>query len=602
MDDLDALLHLPTAFGAKVAPSGAWVAWSWKGTTDTIEVFTAPTDGSQPPLQMTATDENTFLIGWRPDGKGIVVAEDENGNERFQLFMVMLDDPQNLIRLTEPDPSYYIRGGDLHPDCNWIVFGANYDPDTAEEIEPTQVIRLNLQDGHMDVLASPDKGGYHVPSLSPDGKHILYSRLDQHPAGRQLWLVGFDGENDRELVNVGADKKVFGKWCPDSERIVVRAETDTHQKIGLYHLQDETLHWLLDDPTRNIEGAFMPNGTDNIVIMSIQNATLTCSLLNPATGAEKSLPSVDGNLAALAPVGDDWICAYYSATQPADIIRLRPDGSYISLTQVWEYTDLSADDLTPAEDFRWQAEDGLEIQGWLFRTTAPHPQGTIIYVHGGPTAHIQNMIYASIQYFVKQGFNVLAPNYRGSTGFSLAFRNKIIETKWGGLEQEDIRTGILALMAAGIAERGKIGITGTSYGGYSSWCGITRWDTATLAAAVPICGMTDLVVDYETTRPDLRPYSEEMLGGAPDDVPKIYYDRSPINFIENIEGRLMIVQGLQDPNVSPENVRAVTAALQEHGVEYELMAFEDEGHGVYRAPNQAKLYRAMVDFFASAFA
>jgi len=71
--------------------------------------------------------------------------------------------------------------------------------------------------------------------------------------------------------------------------------------------------------------------------------------------------------------------------------------------------------------------------------------------------------------------------------------------------------------------------------------GITRWDRETLAAAAPICGMTDLVVDYETTRPDLRPYSEEMLGGTPDTAPDRYRERSPIHAVDRIGGALLIV-------------------------------------------------------------
>ena len=70
--------------------------------------------------------------------------------------------------------------------------------------------------------------------------------------------------------------------------------------------------------------------------------------------------------------------------------------------------------------------------------------------------------------------------------------------------------------------------------------------------------MTDLVVDYYATRPDLRPYSEEMMGGSPEEVPDIYRERSPIEFVNNIRGRLLIVQGLKDPNVTPDNVHAVT--------------------------------------------
>ena len=114
-------------------------------------------------------------------------------------------------------------------------------------------------------------------------------------------------------------------------------------------------------------------------------------------------------------------------------------------------------------------------------------------------------------------------------------------------------------------------------------------------------GMTDLVVDYETTRPDLRPYSEEMMGGAPEDQPQRYRDRSPIHFVHNIRGRLLIVQGMRDPNVTPDNVHAVRRALEAAGVDYEVLAFDDEGHGIVKPANQRRLYQKLARFFAEAF-
>ena len=114
--------------------------------------------------------------------------------------------------------------------------------------------------------------------------------------------------------------------------------------------------------------------------------------------------------------------------------------------------------------------------------------------------------------------------------------------------------------------------------------------------------MTDLVVDWETTRPDLRPYSEEMMGGSPKQVPERYRERSPLHFVDQIEGRLLIVQGLRDPNVTPENVRVVCEALDEQGIEYELLAFEDEGHGIHRPKNHRLLYPRLARFFEQAFA
>jgi dipeptidyl aminopeptidase/acylaminoacyl peptidase len=155
------------------------------------------------------------------------------------------------------------------------------------------------------------------------------------------------------------------------------------------------------------------------------------------------------------------------------------------------------------------------------------------------------------------------------------------------------------LIERGIVARGKVGITGTSYGGYSSWYAITKAPEL-VSAAVPICGMTDLVVDYETTRPDLRPYSEEMLGGSPKEVPDRYHERSPKNFVNQIKGKLLIVQGARDPNVTPKNVEEVKKRLDEAGVEYDLLIFEDEGHGIVKTKNQKVLYKRIADFLNKA--
>ncbi len=109
--------------------------------------------------------------------------------------------------------------------------------------------------------------------------------------------------------------------------------------------------------------------------------------------------------------------------------------------------------------------------------------------------------------------------------------------------------------------------------------------------------MTDLVVDYESTRPDQRPYSEEMIGGSPSEIPKKYFERSPVNFVSDIKGDLFIVQGRRDPNVTPENVRVVREALDREEISYDVLKFEDEGHGITKPENQRKLYLALLKFF-----
>jgi dipeptidyl aminopeptidase/acylaminoacyl peptidase len=492
------------------------------------------------------------------------------------------------------------------------------DVSTRQEIEPTWIYRHNLETGERRPLAKPIKGCYTTPLLNLQGSHILYSRSDLHPAGRQVWLVDIEGQEDREILNFGADVKTFARWLPDGQRALVMVETTTHRRLGIWDLAGAEIRWLLDDPDRDIEEAFVPYGSNQVVVVQNRQGRTRCTLLDVGNGFEKPLPEIPGNLIPLAPIplpitpsssstrnrDLDWVGFYYSSRQPTDIVQFsliapRPDG-FISLARVWERTTLKTTDFTPAEDFRWASVDGMEIHSWLYRPKGT-PYGTVAYIHGGPTWHSQDLINPQIQFLASQGLNVLDINYRGSTGYGLPFRKAILEDGWGGREQEDIRTGIEALVEAGIAQEGKVGITGTSYGGYSSWWAITHFPPEIVAASVPICGMTDLVVDYETTRPDLRPYSAEMMGGNPTQVPDRFYERSPIHFIHNIRGKLLIVQGAQDPNVTPKNVEDVVVALDAAKINYEVLTFEDEGHGISKTANKRVLFRRLAEFFKEAF-
>jgi dipeptidyl aminopeptidase/acylaminoacyl peptidase len=602
---LHQLLNLPTVLFARLSPDARWVAFVWYHRHENLDVFAVPTDGSAPPVALTHTPEATWLVSWTPDSRAVILSEDHDGDERVRLYRVDLDHPGEMQPLTEDRPPYFLRGGELSPDGRYLFYGANYDFERQQLIEPTWIYRHDLHTGERQAIARPRSPAWTEPELNRQGTYLLYARKDRHPAGRQFHLVDVDGREDREILNFGERFKVFARWFPDGERALVLSEStdgrpQQHQSLGVYHRSTGKLHWLLDDPRRAIEGAWVsPDGL--IVVDEIRQATHQPSFIDPATGAEIPFPSFEGNLVPLGrSASGDWIGRYYSATHPPDLVRLSPDqknsGKLDSLTQLENLTNLDFGRLAAAEVFFWPSVDGRQIQGWLYRAH-PNPKRAIIYIHGGPTSHSEDRLNPQIQYFVARGFNVLDVNYRGSTGFGLEFREAIKEDSWGGREQADIATGAEALIRARLANPGRIGVTGTSYGGYSAWFLITHYPPELIAAAAPICGMTDLVVDYETTRPDLRPYSQEMIGGSPAEIPEKYAERSPINFVQNIRGKLLIVQGGKDPNVTPENVRQVRQRLEEHGIPYDLLVFEDEGHGIIKTENQAKLYPRLADFF-----
>jgi len=122
--------------GPAASRDGRWVAWTWFRAGPAADVYVAPTDGSQAPLRLTDSPENTRFVSWTPDSRAVLVEQDQGGDERMQLFLVALDTPLRMEPLTEARPSYFLRGGELHPNGRWLVYGANVD-ESGEEIEPT---------------------------------------------------------------------------------------------------------------------------------------------------------------------------------------------------------------------------------------------------------------------------------------------------------------------------------------------------------------------------------------------------------------------------------------------------------------------------------
>jgi dipeptidyl aminopeptidase/acylaminoacyl peptidase len=595
---LDQLFAVSETWGARVSPDGTRVAWIATNLGPTAQLWLAPTDGSAAPRAWVANDRDCDWFHWAPDSSSVILGQSRDGDERVGLSRIALDGKRQ--DLTDPHPEFYIRGGQIDPTGTFLVYAANRDPETGREIEQNVIYRHELALDVLVPLARLERAAHVVPRLSPDGRHVLYQRKDRHPAGTQIWIVGTDGANDREILNAGDARKAQALWAPDSARLVVMAETETHRRVGMMTLNGGEPRWLIDDAERDIAAAHWPHGSPHIVVSETKAAKEVSWLVDPESGDQSAFTRVQGTLLPLAPAASGaWVSYHYDARHPMRLVRVAADGELLAISENKDSL-LTPELLSPAEDFIWRSSDDLEIHGWLFRPRGAS-KGAILLVHGGPTAHDEDAFNPEIQYLVQAGFTVLTPNYRGSTGFGLPFQESIKLQGWGGLEQDDISTAANALIQHSLAKPGRIGVTGTSYGGYSSWCQITRVAPEIVKASAPICGMTDLIVDYETTRPDLRPYSEEMMGGSPAQVPERYRERSPIHFVDRIRGKLLIIQGANDPNVTPQNVTDVRQRLDAAGIAYELLIFADEGHGIAKPENRKDLCRRLARFFTAAF-
>lgn len=591
----------PVNWSPHVSADGKWLAWSWTGVTDTGNVWIVPTDGSAPPRRVTDGADHFHVNHVATDGSALILSQSIGSNEHDRLFYRDLKSDAPLRELTPLQDDHYVFGGALLG--NTLIYVADYDYAAGEVTSGSWIYRHDLATGVRQVLTRTESVTAVAPEISPKGDLVLYTRSDNHPGGIQLFLVGSDGSGDREILNVGDDKKIAATWLGDNGDILVKAEAGAHERVGILNSITGDLRWLVDDPARCIESVLAAHDGREVALVEYVGGRLQAKLLDIATGRERPFgPSGRSLLPVAALPGGSWIAEAYDSRDAHDFVRIDPGAdASVNLTRTAKLFGFEVGDFTPATDYRWQSVDGREIQGWLYEPKGDC-RGLIIWVHGGPTWHSEDWVNPVIQFLAASGFRVLDPNYRGSTGFGHDFREAIKVDGWGGREQQDIRAAIESLIAVGKAERGRIGVAGLSYGGYSSWFAITRFADL-VDAAMPVCGMYELAIDYHATEmPHGRLYSEEMMGGTPEALPERYHNASPANFIGNIKGRLLIVHGMADSNVSPENTHKACRDLTEAGIPYDLLTFPDEGHGIYKAGNRQTWLERAASFFSDAFA
>jgi Tol biopolymer transport system component/dienelactone hydrolase len=590
----------PVLWSPHVSADGRWLAWTWTGATETGNIWIAPTDGSAPPRCVTDGVDHFYVNHVAANGKVLILSQSIGANEHDRLFHCDLTADASLRALTPLQADHYVFGGEIFAD-RFMVYAADYDYEARTITDGSWIYRQDLVSGERLVLARASSVTAVPPEISPDGDLVLYTRSDRHPAGVQLWMVGTDGRGDREILNVGDSKKIAASWLGTDGLVLVKAEAAAHERIGILDPASGAMRWLIDDPARCIESVLGSHDGSEIALVEYVGGRLHATLLDVTSGASRSFGPAGRSLLPVAALpGGDWIAEAYDSRDAHDLVRVDgSSGTLTNLTQTARCFGFASEDFAPASDYRWRSVDGHEIQGWLYEPKGPC-RGLLVWVHGGPTWHSEDWINPIIQFLANAGYRVLDPNYRGSTGFGHEFREAIKEDGWGGREQQDIRTGIDSLIAAGKATPGGIGVVGLSYGGYSSWFAITRFADL-VTAAMPICGMYDLAIDYHATgMPHGRLYSEEMMGGTPEALPERYFNASPSNFIGDIRGRLCIVHGLADSNVSPENTHHACRDLDHAGIPYDLLTFDDEGHGIYKARNRQALLERMAAFFGAA--
>ena len=152
---------------------------------------------------------------------------------------------------------------------------------------------------------------------------------------------------------------------------------------------------------------------------------------------------------------------------------------------VKEYT------IANTEVIKWKGADGFEIEGILVKPVG-FEQGkrypTILQIHGGPYGRFSYGFNSRAQILASNGYAVLMPNPRGSTGYGNKFTTANVKD-WGGKDYQDIMAGVDEVIRLGIADQNRLGVMGGSYGGFMTVWVITQTDR--FKAAIGHAGISD---------------------------------------------------------------------------------------------------------------
>ncbi len=257
----------------------------------------------------------------------------------------------------------------------------------------------------------------------------------------------------------------------------------------------------------------------------------------------------------------------------------------------WEDLSLAEPDLVEIV-----ASDSSVIHGRLYRadSTTDH---LLCWLHGGPTDQWQVTFMPRIAYWRSQGWNVLVPDHRGSTGHGRVYQ-QALRGRWGELDVGDIVDSIAHAHEHGWGSPRATAIVGSSAGGFTA-LGVVAARPELVAAAIVSYPVTDLSDLAERSHRFERHYTDSLVGPLPA-AQSVYDQRSPLNVAEQLDRTpLLVMHGEDDPVVPVEQSRSFVDRCVEAGGDVELVVYEGEGHGFRRPENQLDEYRRMHSFLAT---
>jgi dipeptidyl aminopeptidase/acylaminoacyl peptidase len=476
------------------SPNGRWISYVSTKSGSPELWLSSVGDGRE--IQLTRLGGHINSYAWAPDGGSIAFAGDKQGS--FDVWVVSV--PTGEVRQLTREPLL-----EVYP--RWT-------PDSREVV----YVRLDSTWRNHDVLARPAAGGaarvvvrdtdffdyqgggaFGYPLVSPDGRSVLFR---SHRSGwLNYWVAPMAGGAPRPVAPEAANQS-GARWSPTGEGILFLS---------------------LDNGTQTLRSVPAPGGPVRTLAAPPGMGLVTAANWSP----------------------DGQRISYLLATpaSPGDLYVVPSAGGASRRLTVSDPPEHVQRALIAPEKVTYRAADATEVRAYLYRPRGLAPGATapgLLWIHGGPTAQFSDNLQRDVQFFAMRGYAVLLPNIRGSSGYGKAFEDANNRC-WGRCDLKDVLAGVEFLRTLPEVRADRMGITGSSYGGYMSLAAPT-FAPSVFQAAVAASAYGDWIHTYreqETRHLKLMDYEFGPFATSQD----VYRRSSPIYELERLQTPIMLVHG-----------------------------------------------------------
>jgi dipeptidyl aminopeptidase/acylaminoacyl peptidase len=551
------------------------------------------------PVQLTVSNQRQSNPTWSPNGRWIAYCSDHDGDEQWDIFIVSPNNGQ-IVNLTNT-PQIAEEAPTWSPDSQFLAYIVKPKESSTYEIDVMEILTKQVR--HITSNTPPQLGNFN-PIWSKDGKWIVYTQQNATGKDSNIFIASVAGGKATNLTpHEGEHLFSASDISPDGKTILMSSNSrDGYDNVALLDVANKKITWLTQEKWEMQAGEFSPDGKRLTWTANIDGNT-DIFVYDVATRQSHALPlpkgvnSLAGAETPFSHDGNRLLFAHNGPNAPRDLWTYNfGTGKSLQVTRSL-IGGIRSEDMVepflvhyPSKDGKWQISAYVYVP---YNAERNGQNAAIVYIHGGPASQTVNSFNRNIQYLVNQGYFIIAPNYRGSTGYGKEFMDANLYDMGGG-DLQDVIGAAEWIKKTGFIDPKKVAVMGGSYGGYLTMMAVTKapdlW-----AAGVPIVPFVNWFTEVENEDPLLRQYDLATMGDPVKDKQR-YMDRSPIYFVDQIKAPLLILAGGHDPRCPSTESEQVASAIKKRNGVAELKIYENEGHGFAKVENQIDAYTRVADF------